>query len=388
LEVCRTSPYVDILTETGDPSKVTIWGESAGAASVGFHLVAYNGRDDKLFRAGIMESGNPINYGATNGSDYYQPIYAALVEAGGCSNCSDSLDCLRKLPLFVLNNILNTTEFNSGWNPAFDGDFIARLGSEQLADGSFVRVPVISGAKTDEGTAFSPQGINNTADFVHYLNSESQVFSEGFKLNVLATTNVQNAWPENIVQEILHAYPADPNDGIPSSETLGGDVVLGPPFGAMYRRSAAYFGDEVFIAGRRLTCYTWAAANISAYCYRFNAIPATSGWPYGVTHFTEVAFVFNNVDGFGYSVNPFANRSDSYTELSSLMSKSWASFVYDLDPNGWVGRDTNVPAWPAYSVQSPMNMVWEANFTSHTEPDTFRAEGMDILNANWKLILR
>jgi acetylcholinesterase len=230
--------------------------------------------------------------------------------------------------------------------------------------------------------------INNTADFVHYLNSESQVFSEGFKLNVLATTNVQNAWPENIVQEILHAYPADPNDGIPSSETLGGDVVLGPPFGAMYRRSAAYFWDEVFIAGRRLTCYTWAAANISAYCYRFNAIPATSGWPYGVTHFTEVAFVFNNVDGFGYSVNPFANRSDSYTELSSLMSKSWASFVYDLDPNGWVGRDTNVPAWPAYSVQSPMNMVWEANFTSHTEPDTFRAEGMDILNANWKLILR
>ncbi len=180
----------------------------------------------------------------------------------------------------------------------------------------------------------------------------------------------------------------DPSDGIPSSETLGGDVILGPPFGAMYRRSAAYFGDEVFIAGRRLTCHTWAAANVSAYCYRFNAIPATSGWPYGATHFTEVAFVFSNVDGLRYSVNPFANRSNSYTGLSSLMSKSWASFVYDLDPNGWVGRDTNVPVWPAYSVQSPLNMVWEANITSHTEPDTFRADGMNILNANWKLILR
>ena len=42
-------------------SKVTIWGESAGAYSVGAHLVAYGGRDDSLFRAGIMESGNPIN---------------------------------------------------------------------------------------------------------------------------------------------------------------------------------------------------------------------------------------------------------------------------------------------------------------------------------------
>jgi len=162
------------LIEIGDPSKVTIWGESAGAESVGFHLVAYNGRDDKLFRAGIMESGNPIYSDATNGSDYYQPVYAALVETAGCSNCSDSLDCLRKLPLLVLNNILNTTEFNSGWNPAFDGDFVARLGSEQLTDGSFVHVPLISGANTDEGTAFSPLGIDNTADFVYYLNSESR----------------------------------------------------------------------------------------------------------------------------------------------------------------------------------------------------------------------
>lgn len=131
--------------QTGDAAKVTIWGESAGAASVGFHLTAFNGRDDKLFRAAIMESGNPVFYHALSGLDYFQPRYDALIAAAGCKNCTDSLKCLQALPLFVLNNILNTTTFNLNWNPTIDGDFIARLGSEQLADGSYVKVPIISG---------------------------------------------------------------------------------------------------------------------------------------------------------------------------------------------------------------------------------------------------
>lgn len=41
---------------------VTIWGESAGANSVGTQLIAYGGRDDHLFRAAISESGAPSTY--------------------------------------------------------------------------------------------------------------------------------------------------------------------------------------------------------------------------------------------------------------------------------------------------------------------------------------
>ncbi|KAK8202275.1 hypothetical protein M8818_005804 [Zalaria obscura] len=347
--------------------QVTIWGESAGAASVGFHLTAYNGRDDHLFRAAIMESGNPVAYGPLNGTDYYQPRYAALVAAAGCDNANSTLACLRQLPLFVLNNILNTSDFNTDWNPTVDGDFIARYTSLQMADGDFVHVPIIDGANSDEGTAFSPTGINTTADLVYYLNT---------------TTTTQYALPSSLITALLAAYPDIPDQGIPSSQTLGGDIRLGPPYGAQYRRSAAYFGDEVFIANRRYTCLTWAAANVSAYCYRFNAIPAGIPWPIEVTHFQEVAFVMNNLQGLGYAVDPFLNKTQSYADLSDLMSCSWASFVAELTPNGWKGRQGAVGEWPVYEVGAPMDFVFDANVTSFAEPDTWREEGIRLIYEN------
>jgi carboxylesterase type B len=41
----------------GDAGKVTVWGESAGAQSIAYHMFSHEGRDDKLYRAAILESG-------------------------------------------------------------------------------------------------------------------------------------------------------------------------------------------------------------------------------------------------------------------------------------------------------------------------------------------
>lgn len=198
----------------------------------------------------------------------------------------------------------------------------------------------------------------------------------------LVTTSDQWAFNETLVNEVLQVYPNDPAVGIPSFETLGGDVTFPQPYGAEYRRSAAYWGDQVFIAGRRLSAETWAANNLTAYSYRFNTVPAGAAWEIGVTHFAEVAFVFNNLNGLGYTPNPFLDKPESYTELSYLMSNSWASFVYNLDPNDWSGRGRNATQadWPAYTLEDPMNMVWDANKTSYPEPDTWRKEGIDWIN--------
>lgn len=149
---------------------MTIWGESAGGISVGYHLTAYGGRDDDLFRAGIMESGGSI---AASPSNYttFQSTYDQLVSKVNCSNTVSTLQCLREVPFETLNSALNGTDGSSEYNfwPVVDGDLVRNWGSIQLNKHEFVKVPIIAGSNTDEGTAFGPTGINTTEQWYEYL---------------------------------------------------------------------------------------------------------------------------------------------------------------------------------------------------------------------------
>ncbi|KAJ0328210.1 hypothetical protein COL922a_013324 [Colletotrichum nupharicola] len=139
----------------GSPDKVTIWGESAGARSLGMQLIAYDGQHDNLFRSAILESGSSV--AKFVGADAWQPYFEALLAKTGCADASDRLACVRALPWQTLNAIFN------GTNPL--------SATTLLAEGKFAPVPLLLGNNFDEGTGYAKQGINTTEQFESWLAS-------------------------------------------------------------------------------------------------------------------------------------------------------------------------------------------------------------------------
>ncbi|ORY59273.1 lipase [Pseudomassariella vexata] len=357
----------NIASFGGDPSQVTIWGESAGAQSIAYHLFSHDGRDDGLFRGAIMESGGPTGC-QVEPLSWYNSAVENLTRAVNCWGVGvpDQLACLRSVDA----DTLYAAHPSVVWNPLLDGDFLTGYPSQLMQEGKFIKVPIITGANTDEMFALSGK-----------LDTEEDI------LNNILYWRSYGLTPDT-VRQLLELYPHNPCYAPPYAIT---NCSLGPSAaskGVQWRRGAAMGSDLVMVAQRRRMAELMTDAGVSAWSYRFDQrIWNGNEWD-GVKHFQNVAFSFQNISGL---LGP-SPEYEGHLDLARGVGAAYARFVRYLDPNGRGAGGANtthgtnetvgeglLPEWPVYSLERPRNIVLNAT-RSWVEEDTFRKEGIAYIN--------
>ncbi|KAJ0165631.1 Lipase 1 [Colletotrichum tanaceti] len=383
----------------GDPSKVTLWGQSAGAISIGHQILAYGGKGaEELFRGGILVSGSAgfITNMLFPTHPNILKSYNDVVNATGCADADHTLECIREAPAEVVLGATRSAPVPAWW-PSIDGDFIQKPPTWQMLEGDIAPVSVIIGANNDEGLL----SVNSIAPG---LETEAEV---AFVLQA----SFPAARPSTI-QELLAAYPVDgpnPPYSLPVSPDPADDVFCAAlrdanmTCGAQYRRLAAIFGDYAQASGRRLTAREWARAGIPAYSYRFDTNPTdipivkNALAPGFSTHSSEYSYFFNfPPEYYMHGLNPPVRNVSSHLTLSRNIVDKFIAYIASGDPNSF--KVPEVPEWPQYSVSEPANMAFNATFADNTiytrvEADTWREESLELwnkyavelsFNGNWR----
>jgi len=282
----------------GDPGRVTVFGESAGAMSIATLLAMPQASG--LFQRAILQSG-----AATFVQDRPTATALAADVLGELGVARDDLSRLGEVPVEVLLDAQAKAGGRRGgvglaFMPVVDGTALPVRPEAALAAGSAAQVPVLVGTNRDEMRLFSavaPDAFSaeDDAAVVAKVAAIADVGPEGAAVTVPA---YRLRWPDlsptdlHVIVQTDHAFRR------PAQRLAALQATVGP--GAW-----AYW-------------FTWAS-------------PSFGGW-LGSFHGLEIPFVFDNLAR--PNVELLTGGGDHLQGLADDMADAWLAFARRGDP-GW-----------------------------------------------------
>lgn len=338
----------------GDKNKVTIWGESAGAMSVGLHLVSPSSQG--LFSAAIMES-NPTGmlYKNMTGARVYGSDFCQVLQ---CQNSNQHCDsaCLRsKSPqditfawqntsdnvwVYVLANLKHLTDGFLDYAPVIDGNLIPSEVIPLLENGKYAtNIPLLVGINTNEGATFIYEMDKPISMLDFYLAIDVVFGSDSTKIN--------------------HYYSQ-------MNYTDGRQAF------------SQWMTDFWFTCASQKFVTATRKAGTNAYFYRYNHVISQAdvfqqfGLPSicasEVCHASELPFVFHLMEVHDPNLN-LTLTAQEYA-LSQTIIQYWTNFAKFGNPNGNSSLSsplTSSPSsatimnWPIWDVNTRSMMVLDEN---------------------------
>ncbi|SIT03192.1 carboxylesterase/lipase family protein [Alicyclobacillus vulcanalis] len=305
----------------GNPNRVTVAGESAGAWSVATLLVMDAARG--LFQQAILQSGIPIAYRTPESAEWFT---AQLLDALGVrpSDWQRLLD----IPADDLVAAASRIPARDGLNlrPVLDGVTLTEPFWDALRQGRAAHVPTLAGSNREELMLWVARDPEWAA-----LSDEARV------------SHVDKMWGP--LSDRARDYYVDGRTG----DDLATWLVR-------------------FASMRSFTYPTIRAAEIQSeyapvYLYRFDYRPSRLG----AAHALEIPFVFGTYEH--PSAKALVGERPAHALVSRAMHHAWVAFVHHGSPQA-----ADLPEWPAYDPKRRSTMIFDDAPRVEDDPDSAERE--------------